>query len=150
MRGYPSLSPLLALLQHLFSPQALLRTPAQWGLTSGLGARVGRITNGLLLKIAKEVDVIEPVAKFTEALIDTSGVRNVYTMGIEDWEPEPDSSYGLVWIQWCAGHLTDEQFVAYLKRCASVLNESGVIVVKENMATGGCDKFDEVDSSVTR
>ena len=52
------------------------------------------------------------------------------------------------------GHLTDAQLVAYLKRCGGLLRweegkTSGLVVVKENLATG-VDKFDEEDSSVTR
>jgi protein N-terminal methyltransferase len=72
-------------------------------------------------------------------------------MGLEDWQPGEGVQYDLVWIQWCAGHLTDAQLVQFLERCKATLNpDGGVIVVKENNATVGQDQFDDVDSSVTR
>lgn len=116
----------------------------------------------MLLDIADEVDVIEPVVKFTEALAGKPGVRRVYNVGLEGWTPdggdggddEDDNAlpvYGLVWTQWCTGYLNDEQFVEYLRRCRSVLEPGvGVIVIKENLTTSGIDDFDSQDSSVTR
>ncbi|KAL2132110.1 hypothetical protein VTI74DRAFT_4199 [Chaetomium olivicolor] len=71
-------------------------------------------------------------------------------MGLEEWQPTEAIQYDLIWIQWCVGHLTDEQLVAFLERCKTALNPDGVIVVKENNSTGGKDEFDDVDSSVTR
>jgi protein N-terminal methyltransferase len=38
----------------------------------------------------------------------------------------------------------------YLEKCGKVLNDGGLIVVKENMSTAKEDIFDDVDSSVTR
>lgn len=113
---------------------------------------IGRITEGLLLSISENVDVIEPIAKFTERLKSTSGVSDVFNMGLEEWRPSPDNvKYDLIWNQWCVGHLTDEQLVQYLQRCKEVLNpDGGLIVVKENLSTRGMDLFDDVDSSVTR
>lgn len=48
------------------------------------------------------------------------------------------------------GHLKDEDLVKYLQRCAQGLVPNGVIIVKENMASGDDDVYDPVDSSVTR
>ncbi|KAK4039795.1 alpha-N-methyltransferase NTM1 [Parachaetomium inaequale] len=117
------------------------------------GAGIGRVTEGLLLDgIAQEVDVIEPIAKFTAALQAKLGVRSIFNMGLEDWQPSEEGvQYDLIWIQWCVGHLTDTQLVQFLERCKATLNpDGGVIVVKENNATVGQDEFDDVDSSVTR
>ena len=101
--------------------------------------------------MAKQVDVIEPVAKFTAELNDKRGVRRVFTMGLEEWTPTEGTQYDLIWVQWCVGHLTDEQLVEYLRRCKTVLTpEKGLIIVKENLSTSGVDYFDETDSSVTR
>lgn len=101
--------------------------------------------------MAKQVDVVEPVAKFTVALRGKRGVRNIFNVGLEEWQPVEGVKYDLVWTQWCVGHLTDEQLVRYLERCKVVLNpESGVIVLKENMSTSGVDVFDDMDSTVTR
>lgn len=112
----------------------------------------------MLLDFVEEVDVVEPVAKFTEALKSKSGVRRVYNVGLEDWSPEQpeegedstSNQYGLVWTQWCTGYLNDEQFVEYLKRCRTVLEPGGLIVIKENLTTTDADDFDSQDSSVTR
>ncbi|KAL7791023.1 alpha-N-methyltransferase NTM1 [Trichoderma ceciliae] len=114
------------------------------------GAGIGRVTEGLLLPLADEVDVIEPVAKFTKGLEDKEGVRNVYNLGLQDWEPVEGLKYDLIWTQWCVGHLTDAQLVEYLTRCRDALNPGALIVLKENLSTTGGDVFDELDSSVTR
>ncbi|KAI0887372.1 alpha-N-methyltransferase NTM1 [Annulohypoxylon maeteangense] len=120
------------------------------------GAGIGRITEGLLLDVAESVDIVEPIAKFTAALEGRAGVGRVYNVGLEDWRPEDGVAYDLVWNQWCLGHLTDLQLVAYLKRCAAALSvgedgkTKGVVVVKENLSTTTVDLFDEMDSSVTR
>ncbi|RCI09477.1 hypothetical protein L249_3798 [Ophiocordyceps polyrhachis-furcata BCC 54312] len=120
-------------------------------LTNALegGAGIGRITQGLLLDLAEEVDVIEPVSKFTDML---SGVRNVFNVGLEDWKPKPGRQYDLIWTQWCLGHITDDQVVKYLELCKTALTPGrGIIVFKENLSSSGeADVFDETDSSVTR
>jgi protein N-terminal methyltransferase len=104
----------------------------------------------LLLDIADEVDIIEPVAKFTDVLKGKPGVRNVFCMGLEEWQPVEGARYGLIWTQWCVGHLTDTQLVSYLEKCKDALDSDGIIVVKENLSTVDGDLFDEGDSSVTR
>ncbi|KAK3325987.1 alpha-N-methyltransferase NTM1 [Apodospora peruviana] len=116
------------------------------------GAGIGRVTEGLLVKVASKVDIIEPTAKFTAALEGKPGVGKIHNVGLEEWRPAVDDRYDLVWVQWCAGHLNDEQLVSFLDRCKSVLTnpKDAVIVVKENTTTNGEDDFDEVDSSVTR
>ncbi|EGX91113.1 hypothetical protein CCM_05270 [Cordyceps militaris CM01] len=116
------------------------------------GAGIGRITDGLLAHVADQVDIVEPVAKFTRALRDCPAVRRIDNVGLEDWAPPPDGTrYDLVWTQWCLGHLTDAQVVAYLTRCRGALVPgTGVLVVKENLSTSGQDVFDPVDSCVTR
>ncbi|KND87928.1 Alpha N-terminal protein methyltransferase 1 [Tolypocladium ophioglossoides CBS 100239] len=129
-----------------------------------LSRSIGRVTEGLLLTIADTVDVVEPIAKFTDALSRKEGVRRVYNIGLEDWDvsagegtgsggdgDDEDVRYDLFWNQWCLGHLKDDQLVRYLQRCtARMRDEKSLIVVKENMSTSGRDLYDEVDSSVTR
>ena len=125
-----------------------------WKLTPGLSCglrRIGRVTEGVLLHVAKEVDVVEPMAKFTAALQGKKGVRSIFNVGLEEWRPAEGDQYDLVWAQWCVGHLTDEELVAFLQRCQAVLRPvDGVIVLKENLSTQGADLFDDLDSSVTR
>lgn len=115
-------------------------------------ARIGRVTEGLLLDgITQQVDVIEPIAKFTSKLQGKPGVRTIFNMGLEEWQPAEGVLYDLIWVQWCVGHLTDKELVQFLVRCTSALNpDGGVIIVKENNSSSGRDEFDKVDSSVTR
>lgn len=145
------------------------------------GAGIGRITHGFLRSVVRTVDVVEPVGKFTEQLVvegtavaGKGEVGEVRNLGLQDWTPGK-GAYNLIWNQWCLGHLTDVQLVAYLRRCKEGLavplnagdgedaggkeskEESKAfagawIVVKENMSTdpGGWDIFDDEDSSVTR
>jgi len=116
------------------------------------GAGIGRITEGLLLSISETVDIVEPIAKFSDNLNGKAGVGKIFNIGLEDWSPSEseESRYDLIWNQWCLGHLTDAQLLVYLEKCLKVLKEGGWIVVKENMSTSGEDIFDEVDSSVMR
>jgi protein N-terminal methyltransferase len=139
------------------------------------GAGIGRITKGLLLGVAKRVDVVEPVKKFTDELVQSLGngeyagdgegnegqgqVGEVINLGLQDWIPEP-GAYDLIWNQWCLGHLTDKQLLVYLQRCKEGLaqakegedSRNSWIVVKENLSTDIWNKdiYDEEDSSVTR
>lgn len=149
--------------------------------------------------MARAVDVVEPIARFTDTGLRGKHPRvaNIYNVGLEEWAPDLAPSvpaaeasstalqrdgagregmevrrarrkYGLIWTQWCVGHLTDDQLVEYLRRCTLVLegerasegsaegaeNDSaardGVIVLKENVTSSKDDIYDERDSSVTR
>lgn len=139
------------------------------------GAGIGRITKGLLLPVTKRVDIVEPVKKFTDELVQALGngeyagdgegkegtgqVGEVMNLGLQDWRPE-HGTYDLIWNQWCVGHLTDAELVTYLQRCAAGLKQTkegedsskAWIVVKENLSTDiqHKDIYDEEDSSVTR
>jgi protein N-terminal methyltransferase len=145
------------------------------GRVADCGAGIGRITKGLLLGVAKKVDVVEPVKKFTDELVQSLGngehagdgaskegkgqIGQVINLGLQDWIPEP-GAYDVIWNQWCLGHLTDAQLVVYLQRCTEglVLARDGEevsqswIIVKENLSTDirHKDIYDEEDSSVTR
>lgn len=112
---------------------------------------IGRITEGLLLSIAQEVDVVEPIPKFTQDLAKKPGVRRVFNVGLEEWSPADGDRYDLMWNQWCLGHLTDDQLTQYLVRSKAVLAPGdGLIVVKENVTSNDVEIFDEQDSAVTR
>ena len=117
------------------------------------GAGIGRVTTGFLSRVCEVVDVVEPVEGFARvvregALKKEGKVGDIYVTGLEKWVPE--KKYDLVWNQWCLGHLTDEQLIAYLVRCRDALTETGLVVVKENVTTDELDMFDPEDSSVTR
>ena len=119
------------------------------------GAGIGRVTAGFLSKVCEVVDVVEPVEKFAREVRamemgGTAKLGKVYVLGLEDWVPQ--EKYTLIWNQWCLGHLTDAQLVAYFRRCKAALFAGGWVVVKENISTDleAKDLFDELDNSVTR
>lgn len=67
-----------------------------------------------------------------------------------------NNGFNVVWCQWCLGHLSDPDLIAFLKRSQQSLRGSrSLIVVKENCCSDGADGtpktvFDEDDSSLTR
>ncbi|EKX43964.1 hypothetical protein GUITHDRAFT_110071 [Guillardia theta CCMP2712] len=138
------------------------------GRAADCGAGIGRISKGFLCNHFKAVDLVEPVAHFLQtAEKELSGFNdgNYIQIGLQDWVPQ-QGLYDVIWIQWVIGHLTDEDFVAFMMRCKRGLKEDGVIVLKENACTEGfiVDKVKErrceypeiltktmqEDSSVTR
>ncbi|KAI4594544.1 hypothetical protein LQW54_011887 [Pestalotiopsis sp. IQ-011] len=115
------------------------------------GAGIGRVTEGLLLKVSKNVDIIEPVAKFTDTIKGKDGISSIQNIGLEEWRAKQGEPYDLIWTQWCVGHLSDDQLLQYLKECRSALKTgTGLAVIKENLSTSDSDMFDELDSSITR
>ncbi|TFK30000.1 methyltransferase domain-containing protein [Coprinopsis marcescibilis] len=65
--------------------------------------------------------------------------------------------YDIIWCQWCLGHLSDEDLVAFFVRCQAALKPQrrSLIVVKENLCSDLPDSkpltiFDDQDSSLTR
>lgn len=99
--------------------------------------------------ISDQVDIVEPIEKFSDKLKGQPGIGGIFNVGLEEWTPE-EGVYDLIWNQWCLGHLTDSQLVDYMGRCGKGLKSGGLVIVKENISTGFEDLFDETDSSVTR
>jgi len=115
------------------------------------GAGIGRVTKGLLLNVAANVDIVEPIVKFTDQIKGHEGVRHIFNVGLEEWEPPAGVKYDLIWVQWCLSQLTDAQVVKYLDTCKRVVTSpSTLVVVKENISTSDGDIFHEEDDSVTR
>ncbi|GMP42180.1 hypothetical protein CsSME_00012002 [Camellia sinensis var. sinensis] len=42
--------------------------------------------------------------------------------------------YDVIWVQWCIGHLADDDFVSFFKRAKGGLKLGGFFVLKENIA----------------
>jgi protein N-terminal methyltransferase len=77
---------------------------------------------------------------------------------------DAESGYDVIWCQWCLGHLSDFDLIAFLKRSQEALRTlisitdirtKPLIIVKENTCCDlpdgrGVTVFDEQDSSVTR
>ena len=123
------------------------------------GAGVGRVTSSFLIKYFDEVDLVEPVGHFLQAARADENVTGAkrsdghravgfFKVPLEEFVPER-ARYDAIWIQWCVGHLTDDDLVAFLKRCGDGLKPGGIIVLKENNAKEGFI-LDLEDSSITR
>jgi len=133
------------------------------------GAGVGRVTEQTLLPHFTEVDLLEPCAHFldkarenlSEAAAAGGGRKRAqpaalgravsfFQEPLEDFTPA-EGRYDVIWIQWCVGHLTDADFLAFVERNRRGLKPGGVFVVKENNCAAS-SKFvvDKEDSSVTR
>ena len=122
------------------------------------GAGIGRVTKNLLTKLFTKTDLVDPIESFNKDVMEGEYLRvereagklgQVFTMGLQQFTPEK-GKYSIIWNQWCLGHLTDVDLVEYLKRCREgLVPDGGVIIVKENLASGE-DNFDGEDSSFTR
>ncbi|KAF1319863.1 N-terminal xaa-pro-lys n-methyltransferase 1 isoform x1, partial [Globisporangium splendens] len=122
------------------------------------GAGIGRVSKFLLLPTFKQVDLVEQSPRLLQSVpqyvgrnsSDTKRIRNLYCMGLQDFHPE-EQKYDLIWIQWVSSHLTDVDFVHFLKRCKQALAPNGWIGVKENVVLSGTPfELDREDSSITR
>lgn len=157
--GFASLSSLdlrgslsfLSALEHLQS------TSFSWSLGSACecGAGIGRVTKGLLLSLGfQRWDLVESSSRLISAAPEyigdaDSGRCRFFCAGLQDWDP-PVGAYSLVWIQWVLLYLTDDDAVAFLRRCGCSLVPGGYIVVKENSCLDEGFVLDSQDASVTR
>lgn len=144
------------------------------------GAGIGRVTLNLLAPLCAQIDIVEPIEKFTAVLtapesplVKHNQLCRVWNLPLQDWTPTSipaynatDSNdnhhnnnavtsspkYDLIFNQWCLNHLSFASLVVYFKSLIPLLLPSGWIVVKENLSSDafGADLFDADDSSVTR
>ncbi|KAG2469727.1 N-terminal Xaa-Pro-Lys N-methyltransferase 1 [Polypterus senegalus] len=117
------------------------------------GAGIGRITKRLLLPLFQMVDMVDVTKEFlakAKSYLGKEGERvgNYFCCGLQDFHPQ-QGRYDVIWIQWVIGHLTDEHFVQFLRRCKLGLKPNGIICIKDNVAHEGVI-MDDVDSSVCR
>ncbi|XP_077244557.1 alpha amino-terminal protein methyltransferase isoform X1 [Tasmannia lanceolata] len=122
------------------------------------GSGIGRVTGNLLLRYFNEVDLVEPVSHFLEAareklapekcITNMHRAVNFYCVPLQEFTPEV-GRYDVIWVQWCIGHLADDDFVAFFKRAKAGLKPHGFFVLKENVAKDGF-LLDKEDKSITR
>ncbi|KAK6267519.1 hypothetical protein QUC31_011679 [Theobroma cacao] len=123
------------------------------------GSGIGRITKNLLIRYFNEVDLLEPVSHFLDAAreslsqeyflsSDAHKATNFYCVSLQEFTPDA-GRYNVIWIQWCIGHLTDDDFVSFFKRAKVGLKPGGFFVLKENIARNGF-VLDKEDRSITR
>lgn len=105
------------------------------------------------------VDLLEPVSHFLESarvnlsaenLTDSEAHKaaNFYCFALQDFTPN-GARYDCIWIQWCIGHLADDDLVSFFQRAKGGLKPGGFFVLKENIARKGF-VLDNEDKSVTR
>ncbi|XP_050421200.1 N-terminal Xaa-Pro-Lys N-methyltransferase 1 [Adelges cooleyi] len=117
------------------------------------GAGIGRITEQLLSKHFECIDLLEQDEKFlneAKLKLDGTNAKNFYCVSLQDFSPDNDIKYDVIWIQWVLGYVTDNDLVEFLKKCCKSLNKNGLIVVKENISSNEEGEIDTEDSSVTR
>ncbi|KAL5773902.1 hypothetical protein ACOSP7_011459 [Xanthoceras sorbifolium] len=123
------------------------------------GSGIGRITKNLLIRYFNEVDLLEPVSHFLDAareslapenhvVSDMHKAVNFFCVPLQEFTPDT-GKYDVIWVQWCIGHLTDEDFVSFFKRAKVGLKPGGLFVLKENIARNGF-VLDKEDRSITR
>ncbi|KAI3455890.1 hypothetical protein Pfo_012553 [Paulownia fortunei] len=123
------------------------------------GSGIGRITKNLLIRYFNEVDLLEPVSHFLEAarinlapknLMVTAEYKavNFFCVPLQEFTPEAER-YDIIWVQWCIGHLSDDDFVSFFQRAKGGLRPGGLFVLKENIARSGF-VLDKQDKSITR
>uniref|UniRef100_A0A2P2KK46 Alpha N-terminal protein methyltransferase 1 n=1 Tax=Rhizophora mucronata TaxID=61149 RepID=A0A2P2KK46_RHIMU len=132
---------------------------ANFETNADCGSGIGRVTQNLLIRYFNEVDLLEPVSHFLDAAHDSlvhenptaSDVHkatNFFCAPLQEFMPDA-GRYDVIWIQWCIGHLPDDDFVSFFKRAKIGLKPGGYFVLKENTAKSGF-VLDKEDRSITR
>ncbi|KAL3616795.1 hypothetical protein CASFOL_039189 [Castilleja foliolosa] len=123
------------------------------------GSGIGRVTKNLLIRYFNEVDLLEPVSHFLETarsnlaaenstVADENKAVNFFCHSLQEFTPEA-GRYDIIWVQWCIGHLSDDDFLSFFQRAKVGLRHGGIFVLKENIAKNGF-VLDKEDKSVTR
>ena len=116
--------------------QSVRRNPLGREVVADCGCGIGRVSQYCLASHFSHIDLIDPVEHFVDKAVEVLKDENVTTTkivaGIQDWSPARD--YDAYWIQWAIMYLTDEDAIAFLKRCKAKLRPNGLIFVKDNIA----------------
>lgn len=120
------------------------------------GAGIGRVSKHLLLPLFKEVDLVEMNQSFLDRAQRYLGeaakrVGQYYHTSLQNFTPQ-SGHYDVIWCQWVLSHLRNDDLIQFLSRCVCglVSSDRGIVFIKENIALGDEDVFDDEDSSVTR
>jgi protein N-terminal methyltransferase len=100
---------------------------------------IGRVAANVLSDFYKRIDLVDPIERFVKlAETELTGIgieHDRFIVSAQDWTPQ--RNYDAFWCQWTAMWLTDDDFVAFLKRCKTRLNKGGVVFVKDNVVFSG-------------
>ncbi|KAF4661143.1 Alpha N-terminal protein methyltransferase 1B [Perkinsus chesapeaki] len=160
LQGFAGLSPtdVMGSLKFLDTIERRVPNSPMFHTVADCGAGIGRVTREVLTQKFQIIDLVEPCANLLETAKNTltpaatapSRIEKFIQLGVQDFDPEL-GRYDMIWNQWCLLYLTDEDLVAYLKRCKEALAaRGGVIVVKENVVIDGKFVVDKDDNSITR
>ena len=100
------------------------KNPRAWTRALDVGAGIGRVTQGTLLPLFDSVDLVEPSPKLIEKARELApswkGAAakrlRFHELGAQHCDPRQmaakseDGPFDAIWIQWCVGHLTDNEF----------------------------------------
>ena len=125
------------------------------------GAGIGRVSEGVLLKVFERVQLVEVstclLARAEKKLSASHapGRCEFVAASLREYEPAT-GSIDVAWVQWILGHLTDNDVLRLLQRCRAALRPGGAVIVKENNAAPkmceqrGIYTLDEPNANVIR
>ena len=113
-------------------PQLLMRSALD------VGAGVGRVSKGVLLRRCERVALLEPCERWLKQARRYLGNKRAQRCtflctALQDFAAAPPAAtYDVVWVQWTLQYLVDAHVVAALRGLAASLTAYGVLVLKEN------------------
>ena len=113
-------------------PQLLMRSALD------VGAGVGRVTKGVLLRRCEHVALLEPCERWLKQARRYLGNKRAQRCTfvcrtLQDYSSAPPAAaYDVVWVQWTLQYLVDAHVVAALRGLAASLTAHGVLLLKEN------------------
>lgn len=106
---------------------------------------------------SKSVTLVQGTLQAFDPCSPLKGTKLVGRVGYVPEQDDLESKFDVIWCQWCLGHLSDADLIAFFRRCKRALRDAkdSIIIVKENLCSDGEDGsartvFDEDDSSLTR
>ncbi|KAF4731946.1 Alpha N-terminal protein methyltransferase 1B [Perkinsus olseni] len=122
------LTDVMGSLKFLDTIERRVPNPPMFRTVADCGAGIGRVSREVLTQRFQTIDLVEPCANLLESAQKTLNpaatapcrVERFLQMGVQDFNPEI-GRYDVIWNQWCLLYLTDEDLVAYLKRCKAAL-----------------------------
>ena len=145
----------LELIKKLLPPHVITK-----GRALDIGAGIGRVTQHVLIPAGfPTVDLIDACDKFLQeaaSKIDPTRLGDVVTSSFTgfDFMRDKGRTWTLIWMQWCAIYLRDDEFGEFFARACASLDSDGpsYVVLKENILRQGeaAPVPDNDDHSVTR